>query len=209
MTMFNGLKLDSLGYESAFAWISNEMNNLPICLGSRYKDLSHLDLISPNRLLLGRNNRRSPVGCTLAPIPDKLMKQMKSVYDAWWNTWKEEKLVEYVPQPKKWTKTTYVPQAGDVVLFPREEKRALLGQTAWRIGRVQSTEPGSDRKTRVAIIEYRNYKEKVYRSTRRSVRDLAVLHKEGTLELIDTLNKASKEANISFLMKEPSLHYLA
>ena len=206
--LFSDAKLDSLGFETAFLWISNEMNNLPICLGSKYKDLSHLDLISPNRLLLGRNNRRSPVGPVLIDQPSRIMKQLEDLYEAWWATWKTEKLIDYVPQPRRWSKTTYVPQRGDIVVFPREEIKAIMGETPWRIGRITHTDIGKDGKVRVAIIEYRNPKEKVFRQTRRSVRTLAVLHKEGNLELLERLNEASKVANLHFIRTEPELHYL-
>ena len=53
-SVYRGIKLDVLGFETAFAWVSNELNNLPICLGSRYKGIDNLDLITPNRLIQGR-----------------------------------------------------------------------------------------------------------------------------------------------------------
>jgi hypothetical protein len=36
-------KLDILSYESSFAFISNDLNNMPLCLGSNFKDLSELE----------------------------------------------------------------------------------------------------------------------------------------------------------------------
>jgi hypothetical protein len=38
-TVYCGVKLDIMGNETCFAWISNELNNLPLCLGSKYRDL--------------------------------------------------------------------------------------------------------------------------------------------------------------------------
>ena len=43
-TVYRGIKLDILGFKTAFAWISKELNNLPICLVSRYKKMDNLDL---------------------------------------------------------------------------------------------------------------------------------------------------------------------
>ena len=37
--VFSGLKLDIMSFETNFAWVSNELNNLPICYSSRYKSL--------------------------------------------------------------------------------------------------------------------------------------------------------------------------
>jgi hypothetical protein len=62
-TVYRGVKMDFMGYETCFAWISNELNNLPLCLGSKYRDL---DLLTHNRLIHGRANRRAMVGpCTI------------------------------------------------------------------------------------------------------------------------------------------------
>ena len=38
------------------ASIANSINNLPLCLGNKVETLENLDLITPNRFLLGRNN---------------------------------------------------------------------------------------------------------------------------------------------------------
>ncbi len=64
-TIYRGVKMDIMGYKTCFAWISNELNNLPLCLGSKYRDIGSLDLLTPNRLIHGRANRRDMVGpCT-------------------------------------------------------------------------------------------------------------------------------------------------
>ena len=55
-------RLSVLQWETFAAEISNSVNNLPLAFGSICSDLDNLDLISPNRLRLGRNNDRSPVG---------------------------------------------------------------------------------------------------------------------------------------------------
>ncbi len=58
-------ELDLLSFESAFCFVSNELNNFPICQAPDFKDLSELDVLTPNRLILGRNNRRSMSGHAL------------------------------------------------------------------------------------------------------------------------------------------------
>ena len=197
--VFGGLKLDILGYETAFAWISNELNNLPICLGSRYKSLDHQDLITPNRILLGRNNDKGLSGFCRLDKPSKQLEQMEQVFDAWWRAWKNENLIKYIPQPKKWNKTTYQPKPGDIVVFTKLDKDQTLGQPVWSTGRIQSIEVSKqDNLVRVVTIEYKNAMEKTLRTTRRSVRNLAVVHKEGELELIEQLNIAAGAANRDF-----------
>ena len=57
--LFGGRKLDLLTFETCLAFVCNELNNFPICIGSKTEHLGNVDIITPNRLLLGRNNRRS------------------------------------------------------------------------------------------------------------------------------------------------------
>jgi hypothetical protein len=83
-TVYANVKLDILGFETAFGWISNEMNNLPICLGTRYKGLDHLDLLTPNRLIHGRANSRALSGCCMLGRPSKMLEKMEDVFEAWW-----------------------------------------------------------------------------------------------------------------------------
>ena len=204
-TLFNliytGLKLDIVSYETAFAWISNEMNCLPICLGSKTSNLDHTDLITPSRLLLGRNNRRAMTGYARIQGPGRLMDQMERVYRSWWEAWKNEKLLDYIPQPSKWLKSNGNVQVGDVVIFLKTDKDQTLGDPLWKMGRIQELETSSDGLARVAIIRYKNSGEAVFRTTRRSVRKLAVLHREGDLELVEELNIASKSVNTAFMME--------
>ena len=53
--------LSILQWETISAEISGAINNLPLPLGNIVGDFEQMDLITPNRLHLGRNNDRSPV----------------------------------------------------------------------------------------------------------------------------------------------------
>ena len=199
-TVYSGLRLDIMSYETAFAWTSNELNNLPLCLGSKYVNLEHTDLITPSRLLFGRNNKRAPSGFCTLDKPSRLLEQMEMVEKSWWQTWKQEKLSDFIPKLSKWiTGDEYKPKPGDIVIFTREENDHQLGSPVWRTGHIQSVERSADGEIQTVHIEYKNHSESVFRSTRRSVRKIAILHKEGDLELVEQLNIASKQANISYL----------
>lgn len=97
--VYSGLRLDILSMETCFSWIASELNNLPICIGSRTDNLDHIDLITPSRLLLGRNNRRALSGYPTVSSPSRLIEQMDRVYDSWWKVWRTQKLVDFIPQP--------------------------------------------------------------------------------------------------------------
>ena len=56
-------RLSVIQWETCAAEIENRINDLPLALGNLVSDFETMDLITPNRLKLGRNNDRSPSGC--------------------------------------------------------------------------------------------------------------------------------------------------
>ena len=194
--VYRNIKLDLYSYETAFSYIANELNSLPLCLGSRYQSLDKADLITPSRLMLGRNNKRAPVGYPRIESFSRQIKQLDAVQKAWWKVWEVERIENYVPAPSKWFKTSRQPEVGDIVVFVKEER--VLGDSIWRMGRISRVIPSAaDGVIRSVIIEYMNPNEEFYRDTKRSVRRFAILHREGDLALMDNLNRAAKEADIA------------
>ena len=197
---FRGFKLDIMGFSTAFAFISNELNNIPIGLFGRYKNLDSTDFITPSRLLHGRNNQRSPIGMPEMAGPSRLLKQMKDIQEAWWETWDKEWLVGLVPRARGWPNEAPRISVGDIVVFQKTGQEAKLGKTMWRTGRVVETRVSGDNICRSVTLEYKNADEKVFRTTRRSVRTVAVLHPEEDVSLFSKLNEACKAAAIHQLM---------
>ena len=198
---YKGLKLDALGFETAYSWICSQLNSLPICLGSRVKDLDNLEIITPNRLIMGRSSTRAIGGHVRFEPPSKMVSQMDDVYEVWWNLWKEEKIVDYVPQPSKWNKSNDDVREGDIVLILQNADEVKLGGPLWKIARIRSLETSHrDGLSRVAICEYKNPSESEFRTTRRSVRKIAVIHHEDELDLIPQLNEAAKKAGESYFL---------
>ena len=192
---YKGIKLDLYGYDTAFTFIANELNSLPLCLGSKYENLEHSDLITPSRLLLGRNNQRAPSGYPRLSSRSRQVDQLDSVHRAWWETWKTEKIVDYIPAPSKWHKNSRPPQVGDVVVFIRDE--AVLGESLWKLGMIDSLIPSkADGLIRAVMVRYRNPSEQTTRTTKRDVRKMAVIYREGELDLMQILNEASKVNDI-------------
>ena len=54
-------RLSVLQWETVSAEVSNAIIDLPLALGNIVSDFENVDLITSNRLKLGRNNERSPV----------------------------------------------------------------------------------------------------------------------------------------------------
>ena len=195
--LFRGLKLDMLKLETAFFWVCNELNSLPMCLGNRYVDLDQLDLITPARLLHGRNNQRAVGKMAEGPRPTRLARQVAEIESAWWRIWADQRVADFVPKPAKWREGDPRIQEGDIVVFVKEKSE--LGGLTWRLGRVRETERGRDGVIRRVTIEYKLDNETVFRTTRRSVRDVAILYQEDDLDLPGKLSEAQRLANIKFI----------
>ena len=89
---------------------------------NKVTDLENADLLTPNRLRLGRNNDRSPVGSLhVTNNPSKFIKENKLIFETWFETW----LTSYVPTlmyHPKWFKNDRNLMIGDIVLFLKHDK---------------------------------------------------------------------------------------
>lgn len=193
--VFGGLKMDVLHYETAFCYVTNELNSMPMCLGKRYTNLDELDLITPARLLLGRNNRRAPADqITLAP-GFRMLKHMELIEKSWWKVWENQKIADYIPALKKWSSGRPDISVEDVVVFTRDTG-VQLGGVTWRVGTVSEVNESHDGVVRSVMIKYRLTIGGKYQFTKRSVREIAILEAEDDLDLPGQLSEAVKKANI-------------
>lgn len=170
--------------------MANSINNLPIGLKNRCDMLENMDLLTPNRLILGRNNRRNPT------VPLKLTTDLKgivesneSIVKAWFDVW----LTSYVPtlldRPKWFTNDRCI-RVGDVVLFLKSDREFDL---QYQYGLVTTVVCGRDGLVRVAEVQYRNHTEKINRTTKRSVRDLIVIHPVEELGIYKELHELATQ----------------
>ena len=129
---------------------------------------------------------------------------MEDVKKAWWQTWANERLSEFIPRPPKWSSTSMSePVAGGVVLFTQEESDGTFGDLRWRVGIVEEVIKGSDGICRQVRIRYRNAGERAFRTTKPAVRRVALLHSEAELCLVDELNAAAKATNVDYTREHP------
>ena len=193
--IYSGSRMDILSHETAFQWISNELNSFPQCLGSHTSNLDNLDIITPARLLHGRNNRRSLSGPARIDMRSRLMQQVDDCTKAWFGVWKNQRIQTYVPQPQKWHESGGSVKPGDIVVMLRKQADMAVGEPIWKIGRVLDVIVGRDGEERSLKVEYRNPTEKTFRDTTVPVRSVAILHHENDLELVDQLNVAAQAVN--------------
>ena len=165
-------RLSVLQWESLVAQVANGINNLPLGLGNKVECLEDLDIITPNRLLLGRNNNRCPSGPLTAQHTFKRMLDMnKNIYDTWFQSWLKSYVPSLIDRPK-WLTTDTIIKIGDVVLFLKSEKEF---ERDYQYGIIHTVNVGRDGHIRVVEVEYQNHNEGVKRYTTRGVRDLVVI----------------------------------
>ena len=143
-------RLSIIQWETLGDQIANSINNLPIALGNTTNDLEKRDLITPNRLLLARNNNRCPVGTlSVSENAEKIIQMNNDMFEVWFRAW----LIIYVPtlmiQPK-WFRSDRDPKIGDIVLFLRSDKEF---HKQYQFGKISGVKVGRDGKIRKIDIE--------------------------------------------------------
>ena len=177
-------RLGILQWETMAASIANCINNLPLALGNVKGDFEMMDLITPNRLLLGRNNDRSPdVPLNVEGSFDKILRQNQKVFNSWFECWLITHVPKLIEQPK-WFQSDRDLKEGDVVLFLKQESE--LSHT-YQYGIVHSVVVGRDGCIREVEVRYRNSTEKTDRFTRRATRSLVMIHPVDEITIMQEL----------------------
>ena len=188
-------RLSILQRETLAAEISNYINNLPLAIGNMTGDLANLDLITPNRLRLGRNNERSPMGpLTVSNNPKTFLKCNEEIFNAWFKNW----LITHVPklmhQPK-WFDNERDVKEGDVILFLKND--GALKSTC-QFGKIKEIKQSPDNRIRKVTIIYRNHIESINRETRRGVRHIVMIHPVEETSIVTKLGEIATAADISY-----------
>ena len=192
-------RLSVLEWETTCSSIANSINNLPIAIGNEVEELENLDLITPNRLRLARNNERSPIGpLEVTGKLEKLMRLKTETFQAWWEAWLTSALPKLIPRPK-WFRNDADIKEGDVVLFDKSEG-SFVGD--YQYGMVDSVKVGPDSKIRAVTVKYQNASENVSRTTFRAVRKLVVIHRVDEIDLMEELGEAAIDVTAYFLRME-------
>ena len=192
-------RLSTMEWETC-SEIANTINNMPVAIGNETNDLENLDLITPNRLRIGFNNDRSPVGPL--EVTDKLEKLMRlkvEVFQAWWEAWLVSALPKLVPKPK-WFSNDQDLKVGDVVIFVKDEG-SYSGE--YKFGIIDGVNVSKDGKIRSVVVKYRNAQEEIMRTTHRAVRTLVIIHRIDEVDVMEELGRAAAVANGLYCMEFP------
>ena len=161
---------------------------MPLALGNSKSNTEALDLLTPNRLKMGRNNERSPEGCVVVEHPDKILEENQKIFDCWFEIWLSSHVPKLVYQPK-WFKSDENLKPGDVVLFLKDKASFAL---RYQYGMIHEVEPGRDNKVRKVTVRYRNHNEDFDRYSNRTARGLVVIHRIDETSIMDKIGEASR-----------------
>ena len=131
--------MTALQWETLFAKISNMIDDVPIAKGNDSKSTDPgWDLITANRLKLGRNNNRSLEGwidLSKGTGSLALLKRNQEIQRIWYQML-IDKIHHLIPRPRKWNRTDEI-NVGDICLFTYNEGN-YTGKDIWKIGRILS-----------------------------------------------------------------------
>ena len=166
-------------WDCLFAKISNAIDNLPIARGdnSSATNLGY-EIITPNRLKMGRNNCRSLEGAgiklEMSSNFTRILERNRDVYKDWFTIFMDNVHMLGL-RPKKWEKTSRLPVIDDVVLFVFNDSQYSKDVVEWKLGRIVSV---SSRK--VSIL-YSSGINKTISTLERSIRDISIVYSIGEL----------------------------
>ena len=185
-------RLGVLQWETLAAAIANSINNLPLSLGDQRTGLESMDLITPNRLLLGRNNDRCPAGTfSTEGYYDKIIAENQRIFNSWFEIWLLSHVPRLMEQPK-WFKNDRHLKEGDIVLFLKHESEI---SSSYQYGMIEAVDHGRDGRVRKVLVRYRNHSEDTDRTTYRSARSLVVIHPVDEINIIQELGQIASEVD--------------
>ena len=131
------ITMTAIEWETLFSKLANELDNLPMAKGgtSTTNDLGW-QIITANRLKLGRNNSRSlegPMYLSAKVGPDQMLKRQQDI-QAYWYQLMLDRLHHLIPQPNKWRKTDEV-KLNDICMFIYNDNPALKNDV-WKLGKI-------------------------------------------------------------------------
>ena len=127
-------------WETTFAKVASMLDDLPFCKGnnSNVSDLG-FDVITPNRLKLGRNNSRSLEGniiFTTNALPSDILDRNRKITSAYYQVM-IDRVHHLISRPNKWCTTSQnPPKVNDTVLFVTKDGNISAGGKEWKLGRV-------------------------------------------------------------------------
>ena len=177
--------MTAIQWETCFSKIANHIDDLPMARGG-HSDASDIgwEIITPNRLKLGRNNYRSlsgPISITAGSGYGNLLELNRAAQKTWYQMFLD-RLHHLIPRPNKWLHSD-TPSVDDIVLFVYLDSQKSKDQAVWKLGKVISVSP-TGRKLTIAFPERISPKKKPKLKTlSRSIREVSIIYSVRDLPL--------------------------
>ena len=175
--------MTSLQWETTFAKIASMIDDLPLARGdsSSTTNLGY-DILSPNRLKLGRNNFRSldggGINILASQIPTEILERNRQIVHCWYQLFIDN-IHMLMLKPDKFLINSEPPKRDDIVLFTMVDGAMGKNSIVWKLGKVVKV---LDRK---AIISYITRIPKIGSPLKselnRNFRDISILYSVGDL----------------------------
>ena len=187
-------RLSVLQWETVAGEISNTINDLPLALGNLVSDFENIDLITPNRVRLGKNNDQSPVSpMKVTGNYQKMLEENKKIYNTWFEVWLIFICRNWMDQPK-WFQSSRDVKICDVVPFNKKDGSLVI---TYQYGMIHQLERSKDDLIQKAIVKYCNHNESVDIFTTRAMHELVLIHPIDELHLIEELGNIASTNGVA------------
>jgi len=170
-----------LQWDTLFSRISNAVDNLPLARGNTSNETTlGYEIITPNRLKLGRNNYRSLEGSgidlEMSSNFTKILDRNRSIYQQWYQGFIDNIHLLNL-KPDKWLVTSRMPVINDVVLFVFNDSSCSKEAIYWKLGKV------IDIKGSKITLSYALKSKGGEQTVVRSVRDISIVYSVGEFSI--------------------------
>ena len=191
-----GKKHTYLEWQTIGSSVASAINDIPICHNQddRHTD-DFLGLVTPNMLLIGRNNARAPDGFVNIELnPIKALENLSQL-----NSGMLDLLGDYVHRfiPGKQVAQGQCPEIDDVVIFLVKEANRSRNKR-YKYGRVVKI--NLDGRPNKILIKYRNAGEAIYREVERNVKDVILIQAASEIDFNTTEHKLAASIQRKYLM---------
>jgi len=191
--------MSTLQWDTLFSRISNSIDNLPIARGDTSNETSlGYEIITPNRLKLGRNNYRSLEGngfnLEMSHNFTQILDRNRSIYQQWYQSFMQNVHLLNL-RPNKWLKSSRLPLVNDLVVFVYNDSNHAKDSINWRLGKVVKVVGNK------VSLKHFIKATGVEQTLERSLRDVSIIYSVGEL-LINTRDHFDECARLSKVQEE-------
>ena len=175
--------MTALQWDTLFSRISNSIDNLPIARGDTSNGTSlGYEIITPNRLKLGRNNYRSLEGngfdLEMSSNFTQILDRNRSIYQQWYQFFIHNVHLLNL-RPNKWLKSSRLPLINDLVVFVYNDSNHAKEPINWKLGKIVKIVGNK------VSVSYSVRTTGIEQTLERSLRDISIIYSVGEF-LINT-----------------------